>query len=102
HGGKLELPINVTAGALLDDSQITINTDRSGMGELIPGLRYLVQYPYGCLEQTLSRFIPLTKFRELAHALGDTALQGTRADAFIRTGAAKVTRHQHADGHFSL
>jgi alpha-2-macroglobulin len=76
--------------------------DRTGLGELEPSLRYLIEYPYGCLEQTLSRFIPLTKVQDLAESLNMEDLEGPKLKTFIRAGVAKVVRHQHASGHFSL
>ncbi|HTM21585.1 MAG TPA: hypothetical protein VL172_13785, partial [Kofleriaceae bacterium] len=84
------------------ESTLAISVDRTGMGELEPSLRYLVEYPYGCLEQTLSRFIPLAKVQDLATSLDSKALAGTKLDRYIKIGAAKVVRHQHSDGHYSL
>ena len=51
--------------------------------------RYLVEYPYGCLEQTLSRFVPLAKAKDLSASLGFASLDGTRADAFIKANGGK-------------
>ena len=96
--GALGTPSDV----LRDESTLTITIDRSGLGDLAPGLRALVEYPYGCLEQTLSRFIPLVAARDLARILDDPSLQGTRANQFIAAGIAKVLRHQQGDGLFSL
>jgi hypothetical protein len=84
------------------DSRLMVTVDRTGLGEMQESLRYLVRYPYGCLEQTLSGFIPLTKVKDLASSLEMRDLQGPRLRRFIRAGAAKVVRHQHASGHFSL
>ncbi|HEX3476065.1 MAG TPA: MG2 domain-containing protein, partial [Kofleriaceae bacterium] len=96
--GALGTPSDV----LRDESTLTITVDRSGLGDLAPGLRALVEYPYGCLEQTLSRFIPLVAAKDLARVLDDPSLQGTRANQFIAAGIAKVLRHQQGDGLFSL
>jgi hypothetical protein len=101
-GGQREFALEWTPGALANESRVELSVDRSGLADLVPGLRSLVEYPYGCLEQTLSRFIPLAKLRALARALGDAELEGSKAEAFIAAGAAKVVRHQHADGHYSL
>jgi uncharacterized protein YfaS (alpha-2-macroglobulin family) len=90
------------ADVLRDESELAITVDRTGVGELAPGLRALVEYPYGCLEQTLSRFLPLVAARDLARTLDDPSLQGTRAKEFIAAGIAKVIRHQQGDGLFSL
>jgi len=89
-------------GAEPDQSRLEIDVDRTGLAELGPALRYLVEYPYGCLEQTLSRFIPLVKVKDLAKTLEIKDLEGDKLEAFIRAGSAKVLRYQQADGHFTL
>jgi len=96
------VPLTWAPTVLEDESTLSITVDRTGLAELEPGMRYLVEYPYGCLEQTLSRFLPLAVVRDLAGALDSKALAGTKADQFIKAGAAKVVRHQHSDGHYSL
>ena len=94
--------LGTTSDVLRDESTLAITVDRTGVGELAPGLRALVEYPYGCLEQTLSRFLPLVSAKDLAKTLDDPSLQGTRAREFIAAGIAKVIRHQQGDGLFSL
>ncbi|HUS65680.1 MAG TPA: MG2 domain-containing protein [Kofleriaceae bacterium] len=84
------------------DSMLTVTVDRTGLGELEPSLRYLIEYPYGCLEQTLSRTIPMAKVKDLARSLEMSELDGPALKKYLRIGVAKVARHQHADGHFSL
>ncbi len=96
--GKLD----VAGDVLRKESLLTISVDRTGVGDLAPGLRSLVEYPYGCLEQTMSRFIPLVAAKDLAKTLDDPSLQGTKASSFIHAGVAKVIRHQQGDGSFSL
>ncbi len=91
-----------SAGTLADESELEITIDRTGLGDLAPSLRYLVEYPYGCLEQTLSRTVPLLAARELTTTLGDRTFDSGRAEAFLKAGVAKVARHQQGDGHFSL
>ncbi len=87
---------------LLAQSEAIVTIDRSGLGELEPSLRYLVEYPYGCLEQTLSHMVPLVAARELSQSVGGTAASGDKARAYINVAVAKLQRHQHADGNFSL
>jgi uncharacterized protein YfaS (alpha-2-macroglobulin family) len=83
-------------------SALELLVDRTGLADLGPSLRYLVHYPYGCLEQTMSGFVPLLTVRELGKSLGLPELAGEKLDTYIKLGVAKVIRHQHADGHFSL
>lgn len=100
---RLELPLRWDGELIARDTMVTVSVDRTGMGELEQSLRYLIEYPYGCLEQTLSRFIPLTKVKDLARSLNIEELEGTELERFVRAGAAKVARHQdRSDGHFSL
>jgi len=100
--GKWTGALTTSADVLRNESELSITIDRTGVGDLAPGLRSLVEYPYGCLEQTMSRFIPLVAARDLATTLDDPSLKGTKAQAFIRAGVAKVIRHQQGDGQFSL
>jgi alpha-2-macroglobulin len=90
------------ASSLPKESELAITIDRTGLGDLAPSLRYLVQYPYGCLEQTLSKTVPLIAAKELTGALGNPELQPGRVEALLRAGVAKVIRHQQGDGLFSL
>lgn len=92
----------LSADVLRAESTLTVSVDQTGVGDLAPGLRALVEYPYGCLEQTMSRFIPLVAAKDLAKTLEDPTLQGTQANQFIRAGVQKVIRHQQGDGMFSL
>ena len=104
-GGEQSVEVALTWGddVVKRDSMVTITVDRGGMAELEPSLRYLVEYPHGCLEQTLSKFIPMTQVKELAGSLGLAALDGPELARFIRAGAAKVARHQDPhNGHFRL
>jgi hypothetical protein len=94
--------LGISADVLRDESKLAITVDRTGVGDLVPGLRSLVEYPYGCLEQTMSRFVPLVAAKDLANTLDDASLKGTKASSFIKAGTAKVIRHQQGDGHFSL
>jgi hypothetical protein len=102
EGGAWSGKLDLGADVLRKESTLAIHVDRSGVADLAPGLRSLVEYPYGCLEQTLSRFIPLVAAKDLAKTLDDPSLQGTRAKSFIRAGVQKVMRHQQGDGNFSL
>jgi alpha-2-macroglobulin len=96
------LTLPIATNALRAESELVISVDRTGLGDLEPSLRYLVEYPYGCLEQTLSRFVPLAKAKDLSRSLGFAQLAGTKMDAYVAAGVTKVARHQHGDGHFGL
>jgi uncharacterized protein YfaS (alpha-2-macroglobulin family) len=41
-----------------DDGALTVTLDPSLAAGLLEGLTYLEHYPYECIEQTVSRFLP--------------------------------------------
>jgi alpha-2-macroglobulin len=100
--GAVSLPLAWDDRVLPADSTLALSVDRTGLGELEGGLKYLIEYPYGCLEQTMSRFIPLVKVKDLAASLDLKDLPGGKIDRYIAAGVARVYKFQHDDGQFSL
>ena len=90
------------SGYVASASRLEIAVDRTGMAALQPALKALIAYPYGCLEQTLSRFVPLAKVKELANVAGLDGLNGPALEKYLAAGAAKLLHFQDASGHFSL
>ena len=76
----------------------------SGMPQLrlAAGLRYLVRYPYGCLEQTVSGAFPLLKLRSLA---AQGALEGVVEDAIapmVQSAIDRILMMQNWSGGFTM
>jgi hypothetical protein len=90
-------------GAVVPDhGGLEIALDTSGLSRLDEGLRYLVGYPYGCLEQTTSKVVPMVALTELARTVELPGFAVGKARAFVQAGIAKIFRHQHDDGGFGL
>ena len=100
--GSVALPIKLPAGVLPASATLEISTDPDGVAGLEEGLRDLIEYPYGCLEQTTSRLIPLVAVEELARALKLPGLDGRALQTFIRAGLGKLEHFQTEEGGFSL
>ncbi len=96
------LPVKLPAGVLPGSASLEVSTDPDGVAGLEEGLRDLIEYPYGCLEQTTSRLIPLVAVEELARALKLPGLDGRALQAYIRAGLGKLERFQTDDGGYSL
>ncbi|MFL5349190.1 MAG: MG2 domain-containing protein, partial [Hyalangium sp.] len=66
---------------------------------MMDALPYLAQYPYGCVEQTLSRFVPATIAAKTARDLG---LPKSRVpadlDDMVDAGLKRLYGFQHGDG----
>ncbi|MBI4508588.1 MAG: hypothetical protein HY698_03055 [Deltaproteobacteria bacterium] len=101
-GDVVDLVPKVPEGAIIDTSVLSVSLDPHGLAGMEEGLRELIEYPYGCLEQTTSRVIPLVMVEELSHALALEGLDGPALQRFLKIGIEKIGRHQAADGGFSL
>jgi alpha-2-macroglobulin len=97
-----EIPVKLPAGIMPASASLEVSTDPDGVAGLEEGLRDLIEYPYGCLEQTTSRLIPLVAVEELAKSLKLSGLDGPALQKFIRAGLGKLERFQTEEGGFSL
>ncbi len=91
----------VTVGSLMDRStgRLKIGVSGSLAGNLVSALDGLIGFPYGCVEQTMSRFMPSIVVAKTTHDLGipnahiDQQVPKIAADSMIR-----LARMQHEDG----
>jgi hypothetical protein len=102
------------AGRLSDHVSFTLNLPEKRKGALthfelalspsvlavmLDGLPYLAQFPYGCVEQTLSRFVPAVIARRSVETLSlpkDRVPQDL--DAMVQQGLERLAGFQHGDG----
>jgi uncharacterized protein YfaS (alpha-2-macroglobulin family) len=103
---RLPLPfpeaVRKISSADVSPGEVTARVTVSGSPflRLAPGLRYLLDYPYGCIEQTSSRVLALAGLRQAAAAGLLPGIQATEADVFIRSGIDRILAMQRADGGF--
>jgi hypothetical protein len=67
--------------------------------DLLDTLPFLVEYPYGCVEQTMSRFLPAIKVAQVLNQLRqkNPALEG-KLPVYVAAGIKRLLELQHADG----
>lgn len=65
-------------------------------------LVHLLQYPYGCLEQTTSRTFPLVYLADLARALEPTLFEERDPDALVAEGLRRIASMQLPSGAFAM
>ena len=98
--GAVAERIASTAGLRPDYGGLAVTVSSGPLAGLAGGIQQLVQYPYGCTEQTVSTMVPLLALRDLARAI--------EADLPADVGAAldqavkRVAGNQRADGGFGL
>jgi len=93
---RVELPAGFTA----DDVKITLS--RNDVPHALDGLGYLVEYPHGCVEQTMSRFLPAVMVR---HAVQKSAIAlpsdvAAKLPEVLAKGLDRLYAFQHDDGGF--
>lgn len=64
------------------------------------GVEQLVEYPYGCTEQLVSKLVPMLPLRDLAKDFSIPLPKNT--DAIIQTTIAQVLKNQRGDGGFGM
>ncbi|NQT41095.1 MAG: hypothetical protein HQ581_26625, partial [Planctomycetes bacterium] len=90
--------LSLPAGFVARDLRVSIaRTDIAGGLE---GLAYLIDYPYGCVEQTMSRFLPAVMAKRAAGqspvSLPPEALE--KLPDVLRKGLDRLYGFQHDDG----
>ena len=96
---SLELPPDVNA----DASALRIDLAPSIAGTLMSALDFLATYPYGCVEQTMSSFLPNILVTKAIRDLGLTPpAASTELDKKIAAGLQRLYAFQHDDGGWGL
>ncbi|MFN3650180.1 MAG: alpha-2-macroglobulin family protein [Armatimonadota bacterium] len=70
RGGTASLPIALPRERKPGSSELVVQLNPSLAATMLDALPYLVEYPYGCIEQTVSRFIPAVLVRKTLADLG--------------------------------
>jgi len=91
----LEIPTSVA----LNDSVMEITLVPSLVDDMVQSLDYLVQYPHGCVEQTMSRFLPALKVAQtLDRAKIDNPALKKKLPGVMDAGIKRLLQLQKPDG----
>ncbi len=93
------LPIELPANASRAHGGLSVSLSASLLGGLQDAVAYLVSYPYGCVEQTTSRMLPLVGLGEIARSfpIGDEA----ELDELFDVGVTRLSTMQTPTGGFA-
>lgn len=82
-----------------ETSEVRLSLNRSMSGTLLNGLEYLTGYPYGCVEQTMSRALPNAVVGHAADQLGIGGPEmQAQLDPLIKASIQRLYGLQHSDG----
>lgn len=85
---------------LPENSKITIDLSSTKVGTLPSAMRYLIAYPYGCVEQTTSRFVPVLLANENKELFA-SVIAGKDLDDMVKKGISRLESLQHSRGSWS-
>lgn len=95
-----ELPIEVPKDAADGSLDITVHLASSSLSPVLGNFSSLIEYPYGCTEQTMSRLMPSVVAVKMNKKLG-VPLKKADLDKFkdvYSQAMDKLDGYQHADG----
>ncbi len=100
---KVELePVKKSGDFRFVPETMTLSLNPSPLQKMLKATKFLVEYPYGCIEQTLNRFIPLLAVRRL---LSDGRYSGLikgvesgKLDSMVKAGISRIQLAQNSDG----
>lgn len=64
------LKINVPTARIEEQSRLEVRFSPTLAGAMVDALPYLIEYPYGCTEQTLNRFLPAVLTQKTLQKMG--------------------------------
>lgn len=90
-----QLTLRLDPAAITPETRFALRVTPSVRGVFADGIEYLVGFPYGCTEQTMSRFYPDLLVQEF----GLVANTSKEADLprMVRDGVARLTRFQNSN-----
>jgi uncharacterized protein YfaS (alpha-2-macroglobulin family) len=79
-------------------TRLSVRITPSVSGALVGALDYLVGYPYGCTEQTMSRFLPDVLVQRVMRQRGGsiTSTRAAEIPKMVHNGLSRLARFQHA------
>ena len=94
--------IKLPGGWLAGTGKCSITFSAMPQISLAGGLRYLVRYPYGCVEQTVSSAFPLLYLADVAEFADPETFRKTDPQAFAQAGVDRLLAMQTATGGFAM
>ena len=89
--------VKINPDAVNEQTNIKLNLSSTVLNSLPVSMEYLVDYPYGCIEQTVSRFVPSVIIKQ-NEDLFPELLKDKDIDEIINKGISKLGGHQQSNG----
>lgn len=103
NGGTKEIKISIPKERIKEATSLRLSLSPSMAANLLDALPYLADYPYGCVEQTMSRFLPAVIVGKTMKDLGisDSEVEGYISDVLEARGDPKGHPQRRADATYT-
>src|SRR6185369_11664673 len=96
---KVTEKIVIPQGAVKGGTELLVCVSPTHAAMVLDALEYLAGYPYGCVEQTMSRFLPTVVVSQALQKLGiDKPELKAELPAMVATGLQRLYNFQQQDG----
>lgn len=95
--GNKNFTIKLAADSHKEKSKVTLSLAPTIIGMLPTAMKYLIDYPYGCVEQTTSRFVPAV-IAKVNSGLFASAFADKDINDIIQKGISRLSTQQQGDG----
>ncbi|MCX7704575.1 MAG: hypothetical protein N2234_10880, partial [Planctomycetota bacterium] len=97
--GSVEKRLKLPDGADIWTARLKISVNPSIHSAVVEALKYLVEYPYGCVEQTMSRFLPAVVAEKAFQRFGVKMVSlEEKLPKVLDAGLKRLYGFQHTDG----
>jgi uncharacterized protein YfaS (alpha-2-macroglobulin family) len=92
-------PIGNTDDFDFKPTELKISLNPSPIAQMIKATSFLTKYPYGCIEQTINRFVPNLVLKDLLKKKGlENLIEDRELDEKVRAGISRIQGYQNDDG----
>ncbi|MHB0999602.1 MAG: MG2 domain-containing protein [Armatimonadota bacterium] len=94
-----QVKINIPRSAIPETVRMEVHVMPTAAGMMLSSLKYLADYPYGCVEQTMSRFLPTVIVADTLKSLGrrEPSLE-KELPKMVKAGLTSLYDFQNPDG----
>jgi alpha-2-macroglobulin len=96
--GSLDLVIAKPSEIIPETSHVILMLNSDASGSILSGLDYLIGYPYGCVEQTMSKALPNAVVSRAGAYLNLDPSMKPKLNELIQKSLNKLYSLQHSDG----
>lgn len=96
--GQVEVQVTIPVDSL-PESHIVVQVNRAIGDSMLDGVEYLTGFPYGCVEQLMSKALPNAVVARAFNQLGlGDQIEAFNLDEKIASGIQRLYGYQHSDG----